>query len=362
MRLVFLTEQLYAIGGIERVLSTKLQYWSRQPNVELYIITYNQLSRPLAYDLPPNCKHIDCGIQYLSGRSYFHPKNWAVIYKHAIVLKGLLKNIQPSIIVSCSYTPDQFFLPFIRPNGCKLVKEIHASGFQIHTGLRRYLHQLFKAYDSLVVLNTFEQLYFKSYKTKVIPNCLPAYDAPQSPKTNKVVFVGRLAPVKQIEQLIDIWSAIEHLCPDWVFELYGNGSEDYEAQLKALVKKMQLKNLHFMGAHQQLNEVYNQASILVLSSATECFPMVILEAMQHGVVVISYDSPNGPKAMIQNGVNGILVPLNNLQAFKEALFNIIDNPKQRMVISAATKAAFKQYETDIVMPIWRNLFNSLLHV
>lgn len=361
MRLVFLTEQLYAIGGIERVLSTKLQYWSKQPNVELYIITYNQLLRPLAYALPPNCKHIDCGIQYHSGMSYFHPKNWAVIYKHVNVLKGVLKNIQPSIIVSCSYTPDQFFLPFIRPKGSKLVKEIHASGFQIHTGLKRYLHQLFKAYDSLVVLNTFEQAYFKSYKTKVIPNCLPPYDAPQSLKTNKVVFAGRLAPVKQLEQLIDIWSAIEHLCPDWVFELYGNGSEDYEAQLKALVKKMQLKNLHFMGAHQQLNDVYNQASILVLSSATECFPMVILEAMQHGVVVISYDSPNGPKAMIQNGVNGILVPLNKLQAFQEALINAIGNPEQIMAISEATKATVKQYETDIVMPIWQKLFNSLLN-
>ncbi len=361
MRLVFLTEQLYAIGGIERVLSTKLQYWSKQPNVELYIITYNQLLRPLAYALPPNCKHIDCGIQYHSGMSYFHPKNWAVIYKHANVLKGVLKNIQPSIIVSCSYTPDQFFLPFIRPKGSKLVKEIHASGFQIHTGLKRYLHQLFKAYDILVVLNTFEQAYFKSYKTKVIPNCLPPYDAPQSLKTNKVVFAGRLAPVKQLEQLIDIWSAIEHLCPDWVFELYGNGSEDYEAQLKALVKKMQLKNLHFMGSHQQLNDVYNQASILVLSSATECFPMVILEAMQHGVVVISYDSPNGPKAMIQNGVNGILVPLNKLQAFQEALINAIGNPEQIMAISEATKATVKQYETDIVMPIWQKLFNSLLN-
>jgi glycosyltransferase involved in cell wall biosynthesis len=293
--------------------------------------------------------------------SYFHPKNWVVIYKHANVLKGVLKDIQPSIIVSCSYTPDQFFLPFIRPNGSKLVKEIHASGFQIHSGVRRYLHQLFKAYDSLVVLNTFEQVYFKSYKTKVIPNCLPPYDAPQSLKTNKVVFVGRLALVKQLEQLIDIWSAIESKCPDWVFELYGNGAEVYEAQLKALVKEMQLKNFHFMGAHQQLNEVYKQASILVLSSATECFPMVILEAMQHGVVVISYDSPNGPKAMIQNGVDGLLVPLNNLQAFKEALLNAIYNPEQRMAISETAKATVKQYETDIVMPIWRNLFNSLVH-
>ena len=362
MKVVYIIEQYHQIGGIERVLSSKLNALSKTNNIELCLLTLSQHQAALLYDLPQNCVHIDCGLNYQKGVSYFHPKNLIRMYKAYGVIKKQLKAIQPDVVVHCSYTPDQFFIPFCLPKSVITIKELHASAQQIQNGLKNILHNLFKAYTYLVLLNETEKNFFKHPNKVVIPNLIePVIDSKKQniSKQRKVVFVGRLAPVKQIEHLIEIWSMIENSFPDWVFELYGSGDEQYVSDLKAMANTKGLKHLKLMGAKQDVSEVYASAQILVLSSASECFPMVLLEAMQHDVVCVSYASPYGPEHIIQHNQTGLLVRLNDQNGFADALRRLMENPSELQSLSSKAGQDVKQYEAEYIIPQWLKLFKSM---
>lgn len=362
MKVVYIIEQYHQIGGIERVLSSKLNALSKTNDVELWLLTLSQHQAALLYDLPQNCVQIDGGLNYHKGVSYFHPKNLLRMFKAYGVIKKQLKAIQPDVVVHCSYTPDQFFIPFCLPKSVITIKELHASAQQIQNGLKKILHNLFKAYTYLVLLNETEKNFFKHPNKVVIPNLIEHVKDSKKQnfsKQRKVVFVGRLAPVKQIEHLIAIWSMIENSFPDWVFELYGSGDEQYVSGLKTLADQQGLKRLKLMGAKQDVSEVYASAQILVLSSASECFPMVLLEAMQHNVVCVSYASPYGPEHIIQHKQTGLLVELNDQQGFANALKQLMENPRELQSLASNAEQAVKQYEAENIIPKWLTLFKSM---
>ena len=96
------------------------------------------------------------------------------------------------------------------------------------------------------------------------------------------------------------------------------------------------------GSTDNMEEKMLNASIYAMTSLTECFPMVLLESLSCGLPVISFDCPNGPRNIIINNKDGLLVKNNNIDAFAIALI-------------------IKRFESKIVMKIWEKLFNNMIH-
>ena len=118
---------------------------------------------------------------------------------------------------------------------------------------------------------------------------------------------GRLAPVKQYHHLIRAFAKVVALHPEWKLRIYGAGQT--KPRLQALISALGLYNhVLLMGRSATVDREYAKASLTAMSSSFEGLPMTLIEAMSAGVPAVSYDCPHGPRAVITDGHDGLLVP------------------------------------------------------
>lgn len=367
MRILYCTNQLSTHGGIERILSQKINYLLQQKHYDVFLTTFEQSNLPDVYPLDSKLFRFDLDINYHSNQSYFHPKNLLKIVKHYFQMRRLIKKIQPDIIVSVSYTPEQFFLPFIERRIPK-VKELHSSGVVVgisraeaKKSLKSKLTNIFKKFDALVLLNKDEIPYFEGCKTVVVPNFTDFNSNVQEfrNKEKTVIAAGRIAPVKQFHELIYIWKMIHYDFPEWKFKLYGDGDLKLTNELQNLIKSLHLESSFLlMPSTSNLQQEMQKASLYAMTSATECFPMVLLEAQVCGLPIVSYDCPNGPRNIVSNGFNGYLVSQNDRIAFTNKLSELMRDDVLRSNFEKNTKhvACFSK---ENIMQQWIDLFTQL---
>ena len=113
-----------------------------------------------------------------------------------------------------------------------------------------------------------------------------------------------------------------------------------------------------MGATNNLDKKMEEAAIYALTSATECFPMVLLESLACGLPIVSYNCPHGPNNIITNNEDGVLVTHNNVEAFSHNLTNLIRDEKGRLNMQKNALQNVKRFEETNIMQQWLNLFKS----
>ncbi len=370
MKIIFIVDQVYMHGGIERVLSIKANYLAEQPGYKIHIITTEQKDNASCYDFNSKISFEDLEVNYNRKKSYFHPANLLKLPKHIGRIKSYIKSINPDVIVVCSHSTDTYFMPFI----CKKVpkvKEFHFSK-SIETGPRLHSKNILKKYffkfadyverkyDRLVVLNHNEAPYYKSNNTAVIPNPLTFYPETISDISNKVVIsAGRIARVKGYDLLIDIWDLVQKKGTDWKLHIYGSGDEAYEKKLQKTINEKGLNDsLKLMGATSEVQKKMLNSSIYVMSSHNECFPLVLLEAQACGLPIVSYDCPHGPKSIIDNNT-GVLVPLYDNETFANELIDLMNDHERLVAMGKNARENAANYEIPKVMNKWQNMFEDL---
>ena len=128
MKILFLTDQTYLHGGIEKVLATKANYLAEHYQHQVYIITTEQRNNKPCYSFSDKINFRDLEINYHREKSYFHPSNLIKVLYHFLLLKKTIADLKPDVIVMCNYAFDFYFLPFILPKIPK-VKEFHSSRY-----------------------------------------------------------------------------------------------------------------------------------------------------------------------------------------------------------------------------------------
>ncbi|MEL1240112.1 glycosyltransferase family 4 protein [Flavobacterium flavipallidum] len=369
MKILYCTNQLSTHGGIERMLSQKINFLLQQNKDEVFLATFEQLGMPDVYPLDNKLTRFDLAINYHKNRSYFHPKNLVKILKHYFKLRRLIKKIQPDIIVSVSYTPEQFFLPYIQKQIPK-IKELHSSGIVVgisgkkeKKSIKENLTSIFKRYNALVVLNKDEVPYFEGCNTVVIPN-FTDFKSDLSTKYVKektIIAAGRIAPVKQFQELIHIWKMIHDNFTDWKIKLFGDGEPQLVTELQELIQSFNLESSFLlMPATANLQEELEKASIYAMTSATECFPMVLLEAQVSALPIVSYDCPFGPRNIITNEFDGYLTPQNNREYFAKSLSELMLDESKRNYLGENARQSVIRFSKENVMAQWDDLFNQLV--
>src|SRR6476659_8972473 len=142
---------------------------------------------------------------------------------------------------------------------------------------------------------------------RVVPNPVlappPSTVAPDDPPV--LVALGRLVPQKGFDMLLEAFAPVAARHPGWRLEVWGEGPD--RAQLESRRDALGLGGrVRFPGVTPHADELLRRASIFVLSSRREGFPMVLGEAMANGVASISFDCPSGPRELITDGVDGLL--------------------------------------------------------
>src|SRR5690606_33721252 len=141
-----------------------------------------------------------------------------------------------------------------------------------------------------------------------------------------IISVGRLVKSKNFKELINIFAQIGDR--EWKLIIVGDGPE--HQNLNKLVHKLQITDQVFLvGQHDDVDFYFSRSSIFAFTSLSEAFPNVLNEAMAFPLPVISYDCIAGPSDMIINNHNGILVPLNDSQNFKNHLELLMSDQDKR---------------------------------
>ncbi|WP_299311840.1 glycosyltransferase family 4 protein [uncultured Aquimarina sp.] len=370
MRIVFIIDQVYLHGGIERVLSIKANYFASQENTEVHIITTEQKEEKPCYTFDERITFKDLEINYNRRKSYFHPKNLKKLPKHISRTKSVLKQIKPDVIVVCSHSVDTYFVPFILKRIPK-IKEFHYSKF-IEKDKRKnptlfkkcffkFTDYVESKYDTLVILNKDESNYYKSNNTVVIPNPLTFYpDIVSELTSNRVITAGRIAAVKGYDMLIDIWKEIANVRKDWKLHIFGSGEPLYVKMLQDKINTADIQDtIKLMGSTDKIQEEMLQSSIFVMTSHNECFPLVLLEAQACGLPIVSFDCPYGPRNIIDMET-GILVPPYDNNTFVNQLNALMNNRDSIREKGIRARENAKKYQLDSIMNLWQKMFNDLI--
>ncbi|MFC4061214.1 glycosyltransferase family 4 protein [Planomonospora corallina] len=190
-----------------------------------------------------------------------------------------------------------------------------------------------------------------------IPNAVPDLTGrrPSTHESRIVVAAGRLTAQKGFDLLIRAFAHVAREHPDWRLRIYGSGVK--KAELGALIDKLGVgEHVALMGRTDHLPDRLAEASLYVLSSRFEGLPMVMIEAMAHGLPVVAFDCPTGPAEVLTDEVDGVLVPPGDVDALARGIGRLIRDGDLRRRMGAAARQAVREYAPDAVMPLWEDLF------
>ena len=369
MKIVYSTDQVYLHGGVEKVLAQKLNYLVSIPIFEVHLITTEQKGKGYCYPISDKVSHHDLGIDYNRTKSYFSINNFKRVPKHLKLLKEKINEIKPDVLIVCNYAFDFYFIPFIA-SGIKTIKEFHSSRFYDIKDLSKasffkrmlyaFNNKIENKYTYIVVLNNDEKNYYKTTNIKVIPNSIKLDTLRNiSSRNDIIVSAGRISEVKQFDHLIRAWSLIAHKFPNWEIHIYGEGDALLANKLNILIEELSLTTIKLMGVTNILEEKMQEASIYALTSATECFPMVLLESLACGLPIVSYNCPNGPRNIITAGKDGILVAHNNIEEFSNQLSKLMQNEILRKKMEQHAVKNIERFSEKLIMKQWLDLFNKI---
>ena len=367
MRILYLTDQIYLHGGIEKVLSQKANYLADVSGYEVFIVTHNQGKKNPVYHFSAKIRMIDLNINYEAGRSFFHPTNFKKMPKHCAALKNIFKELNPDVVISCSFGPDFYFIPSLEKSIPK-IKEFHSSRYFYHQNYSSVKDRLLKKltgrtegkYDQLVVLSDSESAFYNGNKISVIPNPAEISGEKANLMSNRILAAGRISPVKNFGDLIESFAMVAKDFPEWELHFFGEDYLGTQGTLERKIIELGLQNqIKFKGITSNLKKEMKNYSIYAMTSETECFPMVLLEALSVGIPVISYDAPTGPKHILRNEEDSFLIPYKNLDIFTEKLKQLMRDENLRMQMSEKGMTNVRRFSIEKIMQQWIDLFHSL---
>ena len=381
MRIVYLLPGgLFNPGGMERVLITKSNYLAER-GYDVSIVTTEQLGRPVFYPVSAKVHlyHLDIGIYVNFGKEKYVQKVFSRFWKireYRKALEKLLREISPDITIS-TLGIDIDFLDKLHDGSIHL-GELHFPGnhrllkaYQMYSSFipiyvekvrTRLLKRKCKKLTRLIVLTREERMNWKNAdNVEVIPNALSYYPENISTCTfKKAIAVGRLVREKGFDQLIESWRIVHKKYPEWTLSIFGQG--DQKEALLQLISQYGLDEV--IEIHAPVKDIYarfmEHSMMLFPSRCLDALPMVLIEAMSCGLPIVAFDAPCGPKDIITEGKNGLLVPAGNIERFAEKVCTLIESEELRRTMGNSARQMSFDYQEDKIMNQWIQLFDEVV--
>lgn len=249
----------------------------------------------------------------------------------------------------------------------KIIASERADPASYSKRIQKLLRHFAKRVDGYVFQTEDAQLWYgdsiKNASKIVIPNAInEEFIRPQykGPKKKEIVAVGRLKQQKNFSLLIMAYSKIISDYPDYTLAIYGEGEK--RTELQALVDNLGIQDkVAFNGYTDGLANKIEVSAVFVLSSNYEGMPNALMEAMALGLPCISTDCPcGGPRYLIQDGYNGLLVPVGDVQSLEKAMRKILSNQEFAKKCGQAARSLCSTLHPAEIYGKWENYLYSVL--
>lgn len=378
-KIVYIVGGLYQPSGMGQVLSCKVNYLAEHTDWQIYVVLTERPDLPFFYKLAPNVQYVNFDINYdeldtmpLLRKMRAYKKKQAIYKKK---LTSYLMEVKPDITVSVIRREINFINDI--PDGSYKIGEIHFSKPDYRKVDKPYFPKFLNRWitnkwqdnlikqlvrlEKFVVLTEEDAGYWDKLSNKVvIPNPLTKYPSIKSDGKNKIVIsVGRYDAQKGFDMLINAWAIVAPKHPDWTLRIFGPGNNGkYQEQANNLGLNQ------FVECHGVSDQVYDEmakASFYVLSSRYEGFGLVLIEAMAVGLPCVAFACPAGPRDIVSDHKDGILVEKNNVHKLADAICYLIEHDKDRENYSRLAITKSECYRIENIMNKWLLLFGHYIN-
>ena len=360
MRIAIVFDDCMRLGGVERVINNLSNYFSSEYNYTIEVINYNMNSKKQNFVYNPEIKITDLTIKNTK-------KNFVSKFINKIKLRNKLKKYLKENkydIILCMAALSNISVAQVRKDiGAKVIGTEHVpyDGHSLKTKIKRRI--FYKNLDALVVLTQEDYdknaKYFKN--VSIIYNSIPdtfRYEN-YNVESKKILAAGRLTEGKGFDILIKCTREAFEKYPDWNLEILGEGEKKKE--LGSLIEKYNLsKNITIKNFIDNMEEVMKEYSFFVMTSKYEGFGLVLVEAQATGLPVISFDCKSGPKEIINNNIDGVLVKAENENEMPKAIVSMIEDKEFRKKLSKNAVINSERFRNEKIGNEWKELFEKMI--
>jgi glycosyltransferase involved in cell wall biosynthesis len=378
LKIVYITPSLHTADGAARVMTMKANYFAEHFGYDITILLTEGKGLPFFYHVSDKIKIINYDLNFERLWNCPFWKKFFIYIPKQIKYKKLVRKelmrIRPDITISL-LRREINFLNDIK-DGSKKMGEIHVhrdnyrnfkdekSNFIMNLFAKFWSKQLLnnlKKLDRFVVLTDKDRESWVELDNVVtIPNPSPFTPSTISTLTEKrVIAVARYSHEKGIDLLLQAWALVERRTKEWHLEVFGDGDT---TAFNTLIDKLGIDRSRccLNGRTSDIEQEYMKSSIAVCSSRFEGFGMIIIEAMACGLAVVSFDCPWGPRSIIDDGKDGVLVENGNIEKLADTIVSLTQDDKKRNNMAMNAVQSVKRFQMDIIANQWKKLFEDVI--
>ena len=383
MKLLYILGNIINKAGVERIMTQKINYLAETGH-DISLLTTDQNNQPLSFPISKNVHYLSVSAPIPSRTDYSFFKWLSSFYNARSVFSKVINSVvieeMPDIIICTTYSFDilDLLTRICHKKRIKLIIESHIQLTNVFMQPRLAYNSILSFYGkihdnyilhhirraSMLVCLTNEDM--KSWKKLHIDNVyvIPNMITIQPPVTidysiKRVIAVGRYSDQKGFDMLIKAWGKLSPKYHDWHLYIFGNEDRvPYEEMAKT--EKCQ-DTCHCMPVTEDIATEYGKSSIFVMSSRYEGMPLALIEAMSSGLACVSFNCPNGPSDIINDGTDGFLAKNGDINDLTTKIEYLICNESLRSQIGIRAKQNIERYSPDAIMQQNILLYNKILN-
>ena len=379
MRILIIHRSYALVGGAERVLTDKANYLSEHGGHQIMLVSYEQGTHPLPYELHPSVKYedLDCRFFTLSRYSVlirlyhyyrlrhkfesslrklasdFHPDVVVLASDWQTLTTSVLHAVSPTPVIAEFHNAYDYIMRKVGVSENKLMAEIIRC---FHWQTLKHLGECAK----MVVLTESDARCWRRHfgNVCVIPNPVTFYpnaidDVTKDP--GRIIFVGRFNHEKRVDRLVIAFSKLAVRYPHWHVDIFGEGNE--KKLIEQLISDYNLGGRVIIhNPTKTIFEEYKRSEMLVLCSEHEARPLVLVEAMACGIPCVSLDCPYGPREIITDGVTGLLARDGDVKDLAVKMEWLMTHNEERREMGLRAREEAAKYKMSVIMQEWINLY------
>lgn len=355
MRVCFLIDDFSATGGIQRVVPIVANGLSDYHDV--FVLSMYQEHGDGNYQLYKNKPST-----IIQGKKKYIQQAFKVVD----LLKDYLNKNKIDILITCSEMLTPYAYLATRTNKIPFICWCHSE-----KGQEKFV-DLFKAFaakkaNCIVALtdinkNVFiEELHAKN-KVVSIPNPIDPKlfinDYKYNPSSKRIITVGRFCFQKYYEKLVEVAAIVFKIHPEWNWDIYGDGPD--MGKISSMIKENNIdNNLHLFGSIPNVYNKYQLYSFLVMTSKSECYPMVILEAMANKLPMVAFNIP-GARSIIEDNINGYLTERFDAQKMADKIIELIESKEKRIELSKGNNILIEKHTINTIVALWNKVIKEVI--